>query len=97
MAKVTSKLQVTIPKSIASQYGIRPGADIEWAPAGDDAVRVVVARTTRRAHEDVEFRLRLFDEATRRQRRRQGSGRPLGRTRTRGWRREELYERAVPG
>ncbi|MEK7258043.1 MAG: SUMF1/EgtB/PvdO family nonheme iron enzyme, partial [Bacteroidota bacterium] len=30
MAKVTSKLQVTVPKIIADQYGIRPGDEIEW-------------------------------------------------------------------
>ena len=35
MAKVTSKLQVTVPKAIAEQYSIRPGDEIDWAPAGD--------------------------------------------------------------
>ena len=34
MAKVTSKLQVTLPRAIANQYGIRPGDDIQWQPAG---------------------------------------------------------------
>ena len=37
---MTSKLQVTIPKVIADQYGIHPGDDIAWIAAGD-AVRVV--------------------------------------------------------
>ena len=40
MAKVTSKLQVTVPKALANQYGIRPGVEIEWEPAGD-TIRVM--------------------------------------------------------
>ncbi len=35
MSKVTSKLQVTIPKVIAEQYGIKPGDEIEFVPAGE--------------------------------------------------------------
>jgi AbrB family looped-hinge helix DNA binding protein len=94
VAKVTSKLQVTVPKAIAERYGIRPGDDIEWVPAGD-AIRVVpVGRSARAA--DPEWRLKLFDAATERQRLRQSSRprrRPPG---DRGWVREELYERARP-
>ena len=30
MAKVTSKLQVTLPKALADQYGIEPGDEIGW-------------------------------------------------------------------
>ena len=30
MSKVTSKLQVTIPKAIAVKYGIRPGDQVVW-------------------------------------------------------------------
>ena len=40
MAKVTSKLQLTLPKAIADQYKIRPGDDLDWLPAGE-AIRVV--------------------------------------------------------
>jgi AbrB family looped-hinge helix DNA binding protein len=40
MAKVTSKYQVTVPKRIAEEYGIRPGDEIAWVPAGD-AIRVI--------------------------------------------------------
>ena len=39
MAKVTSKLQVTIPKAIADRHGLRPGDEIEWVSTGD-AIRV---------------------------------------------------------
>ena len=30
MAKVTSKFQVTVPKTIADRYSIGPGDEIEW-------------------------------------------------------------------
>ena len=35
MAKVTSKLQLTVPKVIADEYGIKPGDQLDWVPAGD--------------------------------------------------------------
>lgn len=40
MSKVTSKLQVTIPKSIARQYSIRPRDSISFQAAGD-VIRVL--------------------------------------------------------
>jgi AbrB family looped-hinge helix DNA binding protein len=91
MAKVTSKLQVTVPKTIAEQYGIRPGDEIEWVAAGD-TIRVLppgrIASVV-----DSETRLKLFDAATQRQRRRQ-AGRPKRRPpKDRGWKRQDLYER----
>lgn len=43
MSKVTSKLQVTLPKAIADRYGVAPGADLVFEPAGD-SIRVLVAR-----------------------------------------------------
>jgi len=89
MAKVTSKLQVTVPKTLAERYGIAPGDEIDWEAAGD-AIRVVPAR--RRERRDVGFRLALFDKATERQRQRQRK-RPVAAARERGWTREELYQR----
>ncbi len=94
MSKVTSKLQVTVPKAIAHQYGIRPGDEIQWVAAGD-AIRVVPAGRPAPVA-DLEARLKLFDAATVRQRLRQ-SGRPRRRaSRDRGWKREDLYRRARP-
>ena len=43
MAKVTSTLQVTVPKALADRYGIGPGDEIEWEAAGD-VIRVVPPR-----------------------------------------------------
>jgi len=93
MSKITSKLQVTLPKALADRFHIRPGDEIDWQDAGD-TIRVA-PRSSRPARLSLEMRLRLFDEATRRQRRRQSRKRPeaASKIRERGWTREELYRR----
>ena len=90
MAKVTSKLQVTIPKAVAERYGLRPGDDIEWVPAGD-AIRVLPQG--RRPAVDLDTRLELFDRATERQLRRQSRRIRKSAHPGRGWKREDLYIR----
>ena len=99
MAKVTSKLQLTLPKAIADQYKIRPGDDLEWLPAGE-AIRVVKRDAEAAEPATVKERLQLFDQATARQRKRQaefGKKRlaATSRSQGRGWTREELYERGL--
>jgi bifunctional DNA-binding transcriptional regulator/antitoxin component of YhaV-PrlF toxin-antitoxin module len=100
MAKVTSKLQLTLPKAIADQYKIRPGDDLEWLPAGG-AIRVIKRDAAEAAEPaTVKERLQLFDQATARQRKRQvefGKKRRAAGSRSpvRGWTREELYERGL--
>lgn len=89
MAKVTSKLQVTVPKALAEDHGIAPGDEIDWQSAGD-AIRLVPAR--QRTRMDRAWRVRLFDQATQRQRRR-GKARAVPPASGRGWTREELYDR----
>lgn len=91
MSKVTTKLQVSVPKALADQYGIVPGDDLVWEPAGD-ALRVRLAEPRAVYALDRGERLRLFDAATRRQAERQRRLKP-GRTKSRGWTRDELYER----
>jgi len=88
---VTSKLQVTIPKRIADQFAIKPGMDLDWIPAGD-GIRVVPAGR-KDPGADLTFRLKLFDEATARQRARQAGRAKRRRARHRGWTREDLYRR----
>ena len=91
MAKVTSKLQVTMPKAIAERYGIRPGDEIEWQPAG--TMIQIVPPGKQAPALSLDARLKLYDAATARQRHRQ-AGRPKLRPGTdRGWRREDLYVR----
>ena len=96
MSKVTSKLQVTVPKALAEHYGIRPGDDIRFEEAGE-MIRVVPSGAGARAVGlDTDARLRLFDAATERQRARE-EARALRRSSTRGWTREELYENGRSG
>ena len=98
MAKVTSKLQVTIPKAIADQYGIVPGDEIEFQAAGN-VIRVIPPRGQRstRPRLSVEEKLRLFDEAVERQRLREKENPFTGETPSdRGWKREDLYTRGKP-
>jgi AbrB family looped-hinge helix DNA binding protein len=96
MAKVTSKLQVTIPKAIAERYAIAPGQEVEWLQAGD-AIRVVPQGAPRRAP-DAYRRVELFDRATDRQRAREPvRGVAHSEDGGRGWTREELYERHGAG
>ena len=93
---MTSKYQVTIPKAIAARYGIKPGQEIEWLPAGE-AIRVV-PHPDRSRQPDRNRRLDLFDRATERQRVRQAAAEKTSwPAADRGWRREELYERGVTG
>ena len=69
MSKVTSKLQVTVPKALAERYGIGPGDDIRFEEAGE-VIRVVPAAAAAPAAAgglDTGARLRLFDAASARQ------------------------------
>lgn len=92
MAKVTSKLQVTLPKRIAEAHGIVPGDRIEFQSSGD-AIRILTESSKRSTSLSREERLRLFDEATRRIRERARDMPETGESSGRGWTREELYRR----
>ena len=93
MGKVTSKLQVTVPKTVADRFNIKPGDELEWT-AGPDSIRVTPVRSRARRL-DPAARLALFDRATARQRSREVASPPrLGAQR--GWTRDELYDRGRP-
>jgi AbrB family looped-hinge helix DNA binding protein len=92
MSRVTSKLQVTVPKAIADRYGIAPGQDLDWLEAGD-GIRVVPQSARAREGADVASRLAVFDQATERQRAREAQRGPVPVTAGRGWTRDELYDR----
>jgi AbrB family looped-hinge helix DNA binding protein len=104
MPKVTSKLQLTVPKAIADQYGIRPGDELEWIPAGE-SIRVQLVRRKAKAGHDftTEERLALFDAGTKRidklqaEELKKNRGKAVTR-KNRGWTREDLYndERGLP-
>jgi AbrB family looped-hinge helix DNA binding protein len=94
MARVTSKLQVTVPKSIADRYSIKPGDEIDWIPAGDSIRVVRRVRKRTQGSDPRASRLRLFDQATQRQlERNRDAGTPERPEAGRGWTREELYQR----
>ncbi|MFU8897164.1 MAG: AbrB/MazE/SpoVT family DNA-binding domain-containing protein [Gammaproteobacteria bacterium] len=96
MSRVTSKLQVTIPKRIAEQFAIKPGDEIDFIGTAD-GLRVKTGARGREPELSVAERLRLFDQATERQRRRQaGTQAPASPSSERGWTREELYTRGEP-
>ena len=100
MPKVTSKLQLTVPKKIADQYGIRPGDELEWIPAGE-SIRVELVRKKAKAGREltVEERLALFDDNTKwldelqadQLKEANAKGTRITRE-NRGWTREELYD-----
>jgi AbrB family looped-hinge helix DNA binding protein len=97
MAKVTSKLQLTIPKAIADRYSIRPGDELKWIPSGQ-GIRVETTRPGPGATPAFtkEERLRLFDGAMARQDSRvkeMGQAAIAKPGTDRGWTREELYDR----
>lgn len=90
MSKVTSKYQVSIPKTLAEKIGIRVGDELEW----EEAAGTLRARAAAlpRAGFPVSEKLRLFDAATLRQAKRERAHR-LPRGTSRGWTRDDLYRR----
>ena len=96
MAKVTSKLQVTVPKVIALQYEIEPGDEIDFQPAGD-VIRLLPKGRSVSRKLTLQQRLQLFDQATERQQARQQVQPRPAPTAERGWSREELYDRSGAG
>jgi AbrB family looped-hinge helix DNA binding protein len=93
VSKVTSKLQLTLPKRIAEQFGIGPGDEVEFVPAGD-VIHVVPPGRRLAPQLGLEERLRLFDASTKRQREYERElPLPVEPANTRGWTREDLYTR----
>jgi AbrB family looped-hinge helix DNA binding protein len=100
MAKVTSKLQLTVPKAIADQYGIKPGDELEWVPAGESIRVELVRRKARSGHElTTDERVELFDANTKwldeiqAEELKESKAKGTRVTReNRGWTREELYD-----
>ena len=88
-SKVTSKLQVTIPKAIADRFGIRPGGTIVWEVAGG-GLRVTSPGRGRRL--EAAERERLFRESIRASRAAEGAAINAAAAAKRGWTRDDLYE-----
>ena len=95
VSKVTSKLQVTVPKSIADQFNIKPGDTIEWEVAGG-IIRLVPRRKRAKSAVAPQDRLQHFDRATKRQRERKmtldSTSLTVSAQTGRGWTRSDLYD-----
>ncbi len=99
MAKITSKLQLTIPKVVADQYRIRPGDEVDLAPSGSFVRMTPPSR--RRDGLTVAQRVRLFRQLLAHYRNRWRSEAKARRAKARvealrGWKREDLYTRGSP-
>lgn len=99
MAKVTSKLQLTIPKAVADEFRIRPGDELELAPSGGFIRMTPLLR--RREELTSAERAKLFRELLERFRNRRKGESKLRRAKARaeaerGWKREDLYTRGSP-
>jgi bifunctional DNA-binding transcriptional regulator/antitoxin component of YhaV-PrlF toxin-antitoxin module len=90
VSKVTSKLQVTLPKALADHYGISPGDEIQWVAAGE-VIKVLPTAQSAPAATSVS-RLKNFDQCTIRQQGRQKGRRSPRQLTGRGWTREDLYD-----
>jgi AbrB family looped-hinge helix DNA binding protein len=93
-SKVTSKLQVTVPKAIADEAGIKPGDEIEWTASGRT---VMVTPSISVPTLSVEERLAILDAQEERFRQRWAGKKIPPAPAKRDWTREELYgDRGVP-
>jgi AbrB family looped-hinge helix DNA binding protein len=90
MSKITGKFQVTLPKRLAETYGIKVGDSVEFVAAGH-SIALLPARQAKPALDPAQ-RLRHFDRATDRQKKRDRALKPSS-SRDRGWTREDLYAR----
>ena len=90
MARVTGKLQITLPRAVAERFGIHPGDEVEIVPR-EDVLCIVPSLGA--LSQRVQDRLRLFDQATRRQRDREAHEDKRSPAADRGWSREDLYDR----
>jgi bifunctional DNA-binding transcriptional regulator/antitoxin component of YhaV-PrlF toxin-antitoxin module len=96
MAKVTRKLQLTIPRVVADQYGIRAGDEVEFAPSGS-FIRMVPP-SLRRSHLTTAEKVRLFRQLLERHRNQRQHQSRVRQAKTqvegeRGWKREDLCTR----
>lgn len=90
MAKVTGKFQITLPKALVNQCGIRVGDELELRSVGRSIQ--IDRRPSPAAARRRQDRLAYFDRATRRQQTRETT-QSIPPARSRGWTREELYVR----
>jgi bifunctional DNA-binding transcriptional regulator/antitoxin component of YhaV-PrlF toxin-antitoxin module len=92
MSRVTSKLQVTLPKAIADLHHIQPGTEIQFESA-IDCIRIYIGKS--RSTLPLEEKLRLLGEARTRQQLRNENFHRTTKPLRRGWKRDDLYQRGT--
>jgi len=88
MSKVTGKYQITLPKAVVDQCGIRVGEELAVYAVGE---HIHMHKATQAPTLSRKERLAHFDLATERQARRKTKQGKAGDSR--GWTRDELYTR----
>ena len=88
MSKVTGKYQITLPKAVVEQCGIRVGEELAVYAVGEHIHMHKATQTLTLSRKE---RLAHFDLATERQARRKTQQHSAGDDR--GWTRDELYTR----
>lgn len=93
---MTAKLQLTLPKRIADQFGIKPGDEVEFVPAGD-VIHLVPPDRQLTPQLSLEERKRLFESSTKwLQEYAKQLPLPAEPPEKRDWTREDLYVRGKP-
>jgi bifunctional DNA-binding transcriptional regulator/antitoxin component of YhaV-PrlF toxin-antitoxin module len=90
MARVTGKLQITVPKAVADAHALRTGSEVQFESAVD-CIRLVVGQPRPGLSKDE--KLRLLRESGARQKARNARWSGFETLQDRGWKREDLYER----
>jgi len=88
MTTITGKFQITLPKRLVDAYGIRVGDEVELVASGE-TISIIPVKTLKAPLPPKE-RVRLFDEATARIKKR-GTKKGAQGSRDRGWTRDDLY------
>jgi len=99
VSKVTSKLQLTVPRAIADQYGIKPGDELQWKPSGESIRIELRGRSKAGASLTLQEKIELFDRGTGRLskiRKQSPKLEMVPATRGRGWTRSDLYSSGFP-
>jgi bifunctional DNA-binding transcriptional regulator/antitoxin component of YhaV-PrlF toxin-antitoxin module len=92
MSRVTSKLQLTLPKAIADLHHIQPGTEIQFESA-IDCIRIYIGKS--RSALPLEEKLRLLGEARKRQQLRNKNFHRTAKPVRRDWKRDDLYQRGT--
>jgi bifunctional DNA-binding transcriptional regulator/antitoxin component of YhaV-PrlF toxin-antitoxin module len=93
MSKVSSKYQITLPRSLARAHQIVPGEEVVFEEAGSALYLRRGQKDTQAIKNESIDKLKRFDLASARQKSRDRTWSSMPTASDRGWTREELYQR----